>query len=179
MQRALRACRSAACAAAVLWPGAAFALGDEVAVVCGPKPGAAPEAWAIVGALAAAVCALTALAWGAHRLWQRHARKRADFSFAFAATVVTGLMLVATGLLLSPALPKVYAGFGVELPWLTRLLMDYPFLLSVPLILFPFLLLKVEHDRHREQYFAAFAVLEFVLLCLAAWALDSPIVIAC
>ena len=123
--------------------------------------------------------ALTLLAWGVHRIWQRRTGWPTGFSFPLAAVIITGLLLGGRGLFLSPHASRVYASFGVELSGAFRILMDYPFLLALPLILFPFLLLRVENDPHREQYFAAFAALEFALLCMAQWVIHNPIVITC
>lgn len=174
----LHVCSGLAWTAAGLWPHAALALGD-VAVVCGPKPQAEAGLLTIVPALAAMAGALVAVAWGAFRLWQRRRGWRGGFSLSLAAAIGNGVLLAGAGLILPPGLAAVYASFGVDLPWLTRLILDYPFLLSVPLLVLPFILLQVQRDPDRAHYFAAFAVVEFALLCLAVWALDNPIVVAC
>jgi hypothetical protein len=179
MGRFLRACRAPAFAAALGWPGAACALGDGVRLECGQQASAGTHQVMILLGVAATVAALTLLAWVAHRLWQRATGRYAHFSFALAVVIVTGALLVASGIVLSPVSSSVYANFGVELSAPARAIMDYPFLLSLPLILFPFLLLKLEDHPHREQYFAAFAALELALLCAAQWVLNSPILISC
>jgi hypothetical protein len=177
----LRTCARPALAAAVLWPGAAQALGDGVQIECAQQI----DGWGwrhyvlIMAGVAAAIVALTLLAWGAHRLWQRRTGWHTGFSFPLAAVIITGLLLVGSGLFLTPNASGVYESFGVDVSGTFRILMDYPFLLALPLILFPFLLLRVENDPHREQYFAAFAALEFALLCMAQWVIHNPIVIAC
>lgn len=178
-RRALRACAQTTVGAAALWPAAARALGNGVRIECGQQADAWQHYAFIIGGVAAAIAAVTVLAWGAHALWQRHTGRRAEFSIALTVVIVTGLMLVASGISLSPTSSGVYASFGVELAAPVRLLMDYPFLLSIPLILFPFLLIRVEGHPHREQYFAGFAVLEFILLCAAQWVLNIPIVVSC
>lgn len=181
VRQLLRACARPALAAGVLWPGAAWALGDSVEIECARHT----DGWGwqhyvfIMGGVAAAIAGLTLLAWGVHRLWQRRTGWRTGFSFPLAVAVITGLLLVGSGLFLSPRASQVYESFGIDLSGVFRILMDYPFLLAAPLILFPFLLLKVENDPHREQYFAAFAALEFALLCLAQWVIHNPIVVTC
>lgn len=181
MRRVLRACARPALAALALSPGGAWALGEGVEIECAKQT----DGWdwqhyaLIMGGVAAAIIGLTLLAWSVHRLWQRRTGWHTGFSFPLAAVIITGVLLVGSGLFLSPRASTVYASFGVELSGAFRILMDYPFLLAVPLILFPFLLLKVEDDPHREQYFAAFAALEFALLCVAQWVIHNPIVVAC
>jgi hypothetical protein len=169
----------AAIAVAVLWPGAALALGDGVKIQCGQQTDSWLHLAFIVGGVAGAITGLTLLAWGAHWLWQRQTGRYGSFSLSLAAVIVTGLLLVASGIMLTPASSSVYASFGMDLSTPVQALMDYPFLLSIPLIAFPFLLIRVEGDPHRERYFAAFIALEFALLCAAQWVLNIPIVIAC
>ncbi len=179
MRRALNACLRLAPGAAALWPGNALALSGGVKIECGQQN----DMWAhfllVMAGVSTVIAAVTLAAWGTHRVWQRRAGGRTEFSVALVAAIVTGLLLVASGISLTPASSTVYASFGVELSATARVLMDYPFLLSLPLILFPFLLIRVQSDPRRERYFAAFAALEFALLCLAQWVLNIPIVIAC
>jgi hypothetical protein len=179
VRRALCACARRALPAAALWPGPALALSGGVRIECGQHSNAWAHYLLVMAGVSAVIAGVTLAAWGAHALWQRHTGRRAEFSLSLAAVIITGLLLIASGISLSPAPSGVYASFGVELSTAARVLMDYPFLLSVPLILFPFLLMRVESDPRREQYFAAFAALEFALLCVAQWVLNIPIVVAC
>lgn len=179
VRRVQRACLRLAPGLAALWPGAALALGGSVKIECGQQSDAWTHFLLTMAGVSALIAACTLAAWGVHRLRQRHGGTRTEFSFAFAAAIITGLLLIASGISLSPAPSGVYASFGVELSTPVRVLMDYPFLLSLPIILFPFLLMRVDGHPHREQYFAAFAALEFALLCVAQWVLNLPIVVTC
>lgn len=171
--------RRLALGAAALWPGTARALGGGVRIECGQQNDAWTHFLLVMAGAGAVIAGVVLAAWAAHRLWQRHTGGRAEFSVTLAAVIVIGLLLIASGISLSPAASGVYASFGVELSAPARIVMDYPFLLSLPLIFFPFLLMRLESDPRREQYFAAFAALEFALLCVAQWVLNIPIVVAC
>lgn len=177
MQRLYRACLYLAAGTAALWPGLALAKG--VKIECSQQASPGLHLLLIMGGVAGAIIALTLLAWAAHRVWRRYTGYYARFSFGLAAVVIAGLLLVISGIWLTPASSAVYASFGVELSAPVRLLMDYPFLLSLPLVLSPFLLMRAEGSAYREHYFAAFVAVEFALLCAAQWVLNIPIVIAC
>lgn len=171
--------RRLALGAAALWPGATLALGSGVRIECGQQNDAWTHYLLVMAGVSAVIAGVVLAAWSAHRLWLRRTGGRAEFSVMLTAVIVIGLLLIASGISLSPAPSGVYSSFGVELSAPARLLMDYPFLLSLPLIFFPFLLIRVGSDPRREQYFAAFAALEFALLCMAQWVLNIPITIAC
>jgi hypothetical protein len=95
--------------------------------------------------------------------------------FLAIGAVAVGLVPGLIGAFVIPRFQAVFESFGADLPWQTKLLVDFPYFLWTPLILSLILWWPLRSDRARIASYAIILVCEFVSLPLILIYLYLPI----
>ena len=109
---------------------------------------------------------------------QASSSRRAAKFLAIAAAVL-GIMLGLFGTFAIPRYQEALEPFGVDLPFLTKLVMDFRYLLWAPLFLSLALWRLLRSDKAKIYGYAIFLVFEVVLILLSVISMYLPIFNLC
>jgi hypothetical protein len=154
------------CAPWLLVPGAASA--------CGGEDGFDPT-FLIIKFIAAALF----FGWPIWMVWKAFSSRAPQSPGDLVFPGLSALWLAAMGMFFVPQFTTLFASFGVGLPLQSRLVLDYHYLLALPLVLFPFMWHALNGKPRRDGYFAALLAVDVWLTGFVLWALYLPIFKMC
>jgi len=102
-------------------------------------------------------------------------RRKEGFSALALASALLGIALGLIGTLVVPAFENAFAPFGDNLPALTKLALNFRYLLWAPLLLIALSWWPLRAHKARARYYLACFLAQTLLLCLVFWALYAPI----
>lgn len=127
--------------------------------------------------VATGVCAMIAL--GVETIldlvWRRKFRAKAPLDWLSILSYLAALLIAIWGVWIVPQFQVLFESFGADLPWPARVVMQYRYLLALPLGALALLHFSLRRPGARLPYIFHVLTAEFVLSVLVVMSMSLPV----